>query len=163
MIIQVKGWAQKTRTTLQPQSPRADWAFHTAAIWLLFYFCDTSRVLIDYQKNVFRSRVLSMVFSSCNTSRARSTFHPPKIETALQKCCSRSSFCLWPLWGDSIFEEKSHYFARGVVVRFFLPHVPSEKHAFFDFAVRLVKYSKFTPPFFVVCHYAISETSIKLE
>ena len=45
-------------------------------------------------KNVFRSRVLSIVFSSCNTSRSRSTFHPPKIEQALQKCCSRSSFCL---------------------------------------------------------------------
>ena len=46
---------------------------------------------------------------------------------------------------------------------FYLSHLPNEKHVLFDVAVGLGKYSKFTHLFFVVCHYAISETWIKLE
>ena len=150
MIIQVKDWAQKTRTTLQPQSPCADWAFHIAAIWLLFYFCDTSRVLIDYQKNVFRSRVLSMVFSSCNTSRARSTFHPPKSNKLFKNVALARVF-VCDHCGAIPFFKKNRIISLEVSSFVFSCHTSPAKSMLFLILLYVSWNTRNSPPHFSLC------------
>ena len=131
MIIQVKGWAQKTCTTLQPQSPRHDWAFHTAAIWLLFYFCDTSRVLIDYQKNVFRSRVLSMDFFKLQHLSSEKHISPPQNRNSSSKMLLSLEFLFVTIVGRFHFFKKNRIISLEVSSFVFSCHTSPAKSMLF--------------------------------